>query len=210
MSSYTLYDQIAKMYQNAISFYEDPNPIIEKLRKNDYDKRFMDDNNNEPLTSLLGSIGDYFSGRESDVKVIEDFDLDKYLGEWYEVARFLTPFQQEDIVKAKAIYEKEGDKLKVTNIGYHVDGSEIAIRGTASLTYPDTKLGKLGVSFFPPFNGDYWIIMLTDSYSVVTSPSKKFLWILSRTEKMSDDVMQSILEKLKEKGYDTSKLHYSL
>lgn len=210
MSSYTLYDQIAKIYQNVVSFYKNPKPIVDKLRKNDYEKRFMDDNNQEPLVTLLGSIADYFSGREPDVKVVENFELDKYLGEWFEVARYLSVFEGEEIVKAKAIYKMEDDILSVTNIGYHADGREEIIRGTASQKYPGTTIGKLNVSFFPPFNGNYWIIMLSDSYSVVSSPDKKLLWILSRAEKLPEETMKMIIDSLEKMNYDTSKLHFSV
>ena len=209
-SNYTLYDQISKFYQGFISYYENPTSVNSKLEKNEYGKSFMDDNNSEPFLTIMGSISDYFTGRLPDVKVVENFNLDSYLGEWHEIARYLTVFEDSDIIKAKAIYGKQGDIVTVKNIGYHTDDSEEVIRGTASLTYPNTKIGKLGVSFFPPFSGNYWIIILDSEYkySVVSSPDKKYLWILSRTEVMKDEDLSFILNKLGEMNYDTSKLFY--
>ena len=66
----------------------------------------------------------------------------------------------------------------------------------------------LKVQFFFPFRGKYWIIDLADdySYAVVSHPNKKYLWILSRTPKMDDGVYQKIIVRLKEKGFDLTKL----
>ena len=67
---------------------------------------------------------------------------------------------------------------------------------------------KLKVQFFWPFRGKYWIIDLAPdySYAVVSHPNRKYLWILSRTPKMEDTIYQGILSRLKENGFDLSKL----
>ncbi|MCE9538840.1 MAG: lipocalin family protein, partial [Bacteroidetes bacterium] len=67
---------------------------------------------------------------------------------------------------------------------------------------------KLKVQFFWPFTGKYWIIDLAHdySYAVVSHPNRKYLWILSRTPKMDDLVYQQIISRLKEKGFDLTKL----
>jgi apolipoprotein D and lipocalin family protein len=67
---------------------------------------------------------------------------------------------------------------------------------------------KLKVQFFWPFKGKYWIIDLAEdySYAVVGHPNKKFLWILSRTATMNENTYQQIISRIKEKGFDISKI----
>ena len=67
---------------------------------------------------------------------------------------------------------------------------------------------KLKVQFFWPFKGKYWIIDLADdySYAVVSHPDKNYLWILSRTAKIQAVTYQQILSRLKEKGFDLTKI----
>jgi apolipoprotein D and lipocalin family protein len=67
---------------------------------------------------------------------------------------------------------------------------------------------KLKVSFFWPFAGDYWVIDLGENYeyAVVGHPDRKYLWVLSRTPEMDENVYQAILDRLQKQEYDTSKL----
>ena len=88
-----------------------------------------------------------------------------------------------------------------------IDGKQSYIKGKAFVV-ENTGNAKLKVQFFWPFKGDYWIIDLADdySYAVVSNPSKKYLWILSRTSKMDAAVYQQIIARLKEKGFDLTNL----
>lgn len=211
MNNYTFYNQSIKSIENIRDFFNEPNVLLSKLEKNDYDKSFMDENNNEPILSIIGSLSDLFSGRLQQIKAIENFDLMRYLGKWYEIARFNTPFEGENIISATALYEKVGDVIKVTNSGLNSELYEEVIKGTASLKYKDSTIGKLDVTFFPFFSGDYWIIMIGENYqySVVTSPNGKFLWILSRNKTLSEPDNKSIMTKLESLGFDLNKLHWS-
>lgn len=211
MDNYTIFKQLRKSIDNIRDFYSEPTSFISKLEKNDYDKSFMDENNNEPILSIIGSVSDLFSGRLQQIKAIGNFDISRYLGKWYEIARFNSSFEGEDIISATAEYEKIGEIIHVTNTGIHSNGHEEVIKGTASLKYPGTTIGKLDVTFFPPFTGNYWIIMIGENYqySVVTSPNGKYLWILSRTTSLSDFDSEEIRNKLESLGYDLSRLHWS-
>ena len=87
------------------------------------------------------------------------------------------------------------------------DGNVDTARGKAWVKDKTTN-AKLKVSFFWPFRGDYWIIELGRDYeyAVVSAPSRKYLWILSRTPKMEDQRYQEVVGRLKDKGFDVAKL----
>ena len=88
-----------------------------------------------------------------------------------------------------------------------INGKQSYIKGKAFVEQ-NSGNAKLKVQFFFPFKAKYWIIDLADdySYAVVSHPNRKYLWILSRTPKMSDAVYQQIISRLKEKGFDMNKL----
>lgn len=206
--NYTLFSQIQKTYLNLLSL--SPKDFLKKIKVNDYSKKFMDENNDEPLLSLVGSIEDLLTGRLPNIKVIQNLDINKYMGQWYEIARFDSSFEPKEVISAEAFYELDNGLIKVRNTGVYKDGRREVINGVASSKYSETNIGKLNVSFFPPFTGDYWIIMLADDYrySVVTSPNGKFLWILGREETISESDRTDILSKLTELEYDVSKLNW--
>ena len=139
-----------------------------------------------------------------DNTVVSDFNLDRFLGSWYEVARFDHRFER-GIEKTKANYElcKDG-KVKVLNSGIK-RGKPTEAKGIAKLT--DTP-ALLRVSFWGPFYSDYRIMMLDDNYeyALIGGGSDDYLWILSRTPQLSEDVRSKILTEAQRRGYDTSKL----
>lgn len=213
MSEYTFVNQLIKFFEDIKSLdlnsvnLED---IKDRLKRNDYDTVFVNENNDKPLITILGNLYDSFSRRKPQIKAITNLDVNRYMGKWYEIARYLTSFQGEDIIAATAEYYIENDSIKVINTGYREDMSPVEIIGSAKLHYPETKIGKLDVSFFPPFNGDYWIILLANDYrySVVSNPSGEFLWILSRDKELSNEDKEYIIAFLEKLNYDISKLFY--
>jgi apolipoprotein D and lipocalin family protein len=135
-------------------------------------------------------------------------DLNRYIGVWYEIARYPNSFQ-EDCVGSRATYSLRDDgKISVLNECYDrsFDGRFRSAKGTAWIT--DKTNAKLKVSFFWPFSGDYWVIDLGSDYeyAVIGHPKRTYLWILSRTKTMEEKVYDEILSRLKEKQYDTAKL----
>ena len=145
----------------------------------------------------------------SPLQVVPAVDLRRYVGEWYEIARFPNRFQ-EDCVGSRAAYTLRDDgKIAVLNQCYEgsFTGKLRTAKGTARVNDKNTN-AKLRVSFFWPFSGDYWIIDLGKDYeyAVVGHPDRTYLWILSRTKKMDETLYHDILGRLTAQGYDTTKL----
>jgi len=136
-------------------------------------------------------------------------DLDRYVGQWYEIARYHHRFQ-EGCVGSRATYTLRDDgRITVVNECYDKSfaGKLRSVKGKAWVVDKKTN-ARLKVSFFWPFAGDYWIIDLGRDYeyAVVGHPSRKYLWVLSRTPEMEEKVYQGILERLQIQEYDTAKL----
>ena len=139
-----------------------------------------------------------------DNSVVDTLDLNRYLGDWYEIARFDHSFERGmDFCKATYTLREDG-KIDVLNTGIK-DGEPKEAKGKGKLT--DTP-ALLRVSFFGPFYADYRVMLLDSAYqyALIGSGSDDYLWILSRTPKLTDDVKTTILTEAKRRGYDTEKL----
>ena len=148
------------------------------------------------------------TGEKNPLPPVKTFDAAKYTGEWYEVARTPNPFEKA-LSRVRAVYTLNKDgSLKVVNSGFRPDGKRKSITGKALLN-DKNGAGLLKVTFFPPFYGEYRIIKLSPDYrySVVVS-GKKYLWILSRTEKLPEKDKKEILSFLELNGINTAKLHF--
>ena len=143
------------------------------------------------------------------LKTVAYIDLDRYLGKWYEIALYPNWFE-EGCFRSTAFYEKLKDgKIKVTNQCrmHSAEGKLNEAIGTATLADPKTN-AKLKVQFFWPFKGDYWIIDLDKDYqySIVSEPDRQYLWILSRTPDMDNQTLETLKEKIRQKGFDLAYL----
>jgi len=144
-----------------------------------------------------------------DKTVVKEFDLEKYLGEWYEIARYDHKFER-GLVGVTAHYSLQEDgKIKVINSGIKqsLDGEKKEVIGKAKIPDPDIP-SKLRVSFFWFFYSDYFVLELDKNYqwAVIGSSSDNYLWILSRTPKINEDLYQDLLTKIKNRGYDPDRL----
>jgi lipocalin len=131
-------------------------------------------------------------------------DLTRYLGQWYEIARFDHWFER-GMTHTKAIYTMfEDGSIRVVNTGLN-EGKEKTSTGKAKLT---NHQGLLRVSFFWPFYADYRILWIDDDYQyvLVGGSSADYLWILSRTSTIDVSVKNAILAEARKRGYDTDKL----
>jgi apolipoprotein D and lipocalin family protein len=143
-------------------------------------------------------------------KAVTGFELDKYLGTWYEIARLDHSFER-GLDKVYAEYSlREDGGLKVINHGFDTKKQKWneAVGKAYFLETPD--VGRLKVSFFGPFYGAYTIVELDKtsySYALVTG-GDDYLWILSRTPQMSYIVKQQLIAKAKALGFETNKLIY--
>ncbi len=143
------------------------------------------------------------------LEVVHYVDLERYTGRWFEIARYPHSFER-DCAGVTADYSLRDDgRIEVINTCFEssLDGPERLIRGSARVADPTTN-AKLKVTFFWPFEGDYWIIDLDNEYeyAVVGAPNRRFLWILSRTPTMDGETYEAILDRLAAQDYDTQPL----
>jgi apolipoprotein D and lipocalin family protein len=141
--------------------------------------------------------------------VVKELDIEKYLGKWYEIARFDHSFERGLIGVTASYSNGEDGKIKVVNRGYKktLNGSKSEVIGKAKIPDPNIP-SKLKVSFFWFFYADYFILELDKNYqwAVIGSSSDNYLWILSRTPQMDYKLYDEILNKLIIRGYDVKKL----
>lgn len=143
------------------------------------------------------------------LQTVPQVDLKKYAGKWFEIASYPQRFQKGCHCTTAEYTLTDKDYVIVENRCNRdsVTGKVSYIKGKAFIE-KNSGNAKLLVQFFWPFKGKYWIIDLADdySYAVVSHPNKDYLWILSRTPKMDPAVYEGILSRLKEKGFDLSRL----
>ena len=139
---------------------------------------------------------------------VKPFNLNKYLGTWYEIARLPNSFEK-GLSCVSATYSlKENGKIKVFNKGFKSSKNEYKeITGSARVLN-DEYPSQLKVTFFWPFAGDYYVIDINEDYTIalVGDPSRKFLWILARDKKISDEDYQRLTQLAKSKGFETESL----
>nr|WP_113868631.1 outer membrane lipoprotein Blc [Brenneria salicis]NMN92497.1 apolipoprotein D and lipocalin family protein [Brenneria salicis ATCC 15712 = DSM 30166]RBP59370.1 apolipoprotein D and lipocalin family protein [Brenneria salicis ATCC 15712 = DSM 30166]RLM31269.1 hypothetical protein BHG07_06260 [Brenneria salicis ATCC 15712 = DSM 30166] len=142
------------------------------------------------------------------VTPVSHFDAARYLGKWYEIARLENRFER-GLEQVSATYGKRGDGgLSVLNQGYDpVKKQWKSSEGKAYFT-GDTTTAALKVSFFGPFYGGYNVIALDDNYqyALVSGPNRDYLWILSRTPEIPNDVKQRYLSIARELDFPVDKL----
>ena len=149
----------------------------------------------------------------AELKTVEYVDIPKYMGTWYEIAKFPQWFEK-GLVGVTANYSLlPTGKVRVLNSGYKNDfsGKLKTAKGKARVFDKKTN-AKLKVSFFWPFAGDYWIIELGKDYEyvIVGEQTRKYLWILARNPVMDETVYNDILKRTAQKGFDVSKLEKNL
>lgn len=149
------------------------------------------------------------TGIPENIKPVDNFVLEKYLGRWYEIARLDHSFER-GLTKVSADYSLRDDGgVKVINRGYSEKDKQWkeAIGRAYFVKSPD--IGYLKVSFFGPFYGSYVIFELDHKYyqySVVCGPDRSYLWILARTQKIDDDLKNILIAKAKALGFETDNL----
>jgi len=142
------------------------------------------------------------------LETVTHVDLGRYIGKWYEIARYPNRFEKSCDRSVAAEYATQPNgKISVLNSCLRPDGKEKKSKGTAKVVDKSTN-AKLSVTFWWPFSGKYWVIDLGSNYeyAVVGEPSRKYLWILSRAASMPEDKYREITAGLAAKGYDASKL----
>jgi apolipoprotein D and lipocalin family protein len=144
---------------------------------------------------------------------VPSVDLQRYLGKWYEIASFPAWFQR-DCTGTTATYALRDDgRIDVLNRcrKHTLDGPVDVSQGQARVVDRSTN-AKLEVTFFRPFWGPYWIIVLDSDYqyAVVGHPSRDYLWILSRTPTMAEALYAELVAKVRALGYDDTRLRRTM
>lgn len=157
------------------------------------------------LAGLTGCSGEV----DSRFVAVKDFDISRYLGTWYEIARMDHSFER-GLNRVTAEYSLKNDgKIRVVNKGYNPIKDEWKRAEGKAKFKNDEKTGWLKVSFFGPFYADYIIHELDKadySYALVSGPNTSYLWILSRTPVMEEAVFSELKRKAEAAGFDTEKL----
>ena len=150
-------------------------------------------------------------GMPSTVTPVENFEINRYLGKWYEVARLDHSFER-GLEQVTAEYSLRNDGgVSVVNRGYSVEDDEWQEAKGKAYFVDDKATGYLKVSFFGPFYGSYVVFELDKAgyeYAFVAGPDLSYLWLLSRKPQLSDEIIKRFESLSRELGFDTSKLIY--
>jgi len=150
-------------------------------------------------------------GMPDKVSPVSNFELDRYLGTWYEIARLDHSFER-GLEQVTANYSLRDDGgVRVLNRGYATEtGTWDDAEGKAYFV-EDNTTGYLKVSFFGPFYGSYVVFELDQAnyqYAFISGPDTSYLWLLSRTPTISDALKQQFEAAATARGFDLAKLHY--
>jgi apolipoprotein D and lipocalin family protein len=153
---------------------------------------------------LMGCVG-----IPENVKPVDHFKAERYLGKWYEIARLDHSFER-GLTRITAEYSLRDDGgIRVLNRGYSAKENSWKEAEGKAYFVKGSDQGYLKVSFFGPFYGSYIIFELDQEnyqYSLVCGPDKSYLWILSRGPKIEGDIKDRLIAKAAASGFDTGKL----
>jgi len=149
------------------------------------------------------------------VRTVDAVDLGRYVGDWFEIARYPNWFQRSCAGDVLASYAQRSDgRIDVVNRCHDADGHVMEARGVARVTDTRTsaklkvRFAPAALSFLPFVWGDYWILGLADDYTwaVVGSPDRKYLWILARTPALDSERLASAMSAARADGFDVDRL----
>jgi len=140
---------------------------------------------------------------------VRGFELDRYLGKWYEIARLDHPFER-GLSNVTAQYSlREDGGVRVVNRGFKTADGEWEEADGKAYFVDDPSVGMLKVSFFGPFYGAYNVIALDKQdylWSLVVGPDTDYLWILSREPRLDKDIFDELVARANTLGFDTGQL----
>lgn len=162
------------------------------------------------LLSIIALLTLGCSSHQPTLKTVEKVDVERYMGKWYEIARYEHSFEVGcRNVSANYTLSEDG-KIDVLNSCTKEDEGPSEAQGKAYAT--DDTNARLKVTFFWPFYGDYWVLMLDEEYqyALIGEPSREYLWILSRTKELDEGSRAKILESLPGFGYTADDLIWTV
>jgi apolipoprotein D and lipocalin family protein len=161
------------------------------------------------LSAILVAILGGCLGMPEGVRPVAGFELERYLGKWYEIARLDHSFER-GLSRVTAEYSlREDGGVRVVNRGYSADTGEWDQAEGKAYFVEDDNTGYLKVSFFGPFYGAYVVFELDHDgyeYAFISGPSRSYLWLLARTPEVSEELRQRFVERAAALGFDTDAL----
>jgi apolipoprotein D and lipocalin family protein len=150
------------------------------------------------------------TGIPEGIEPVDNFELEPYLGTWYEIARLDHSFER-GLSNVSAQYSlREDGGVSVLNRGYRTEKGAWDEAAGKAYFIGDPSVGRLKVSFFGPFYGGYNVFELGENYeySMIAGPDRSYLWILAREPQLPQAMLDELLAKAEAAGYDTSELIY--
>lgn len=144
------------------------------------------------------------------VTLVPSLDVNRYLGRWYEIARYQSGFEK-NVYGATAEYSlRDDDRIQVVNSGFKnsLDGPYTEVRAVAWAPDPAAPMA-LKVKFFNLFTSDYLVIGLDEAdyeWAIVGNNSRRFLWFLARTPFVDDELYAKMADIARSQGFDTDAL----
>ena len=148
------------------------------------------------------------TGIPEGIEPVDNFELESYLGTWFEIARLDHSFER-GLSNVTADYSlREDGGVAVLNRGYRAGKGEWEEAKGKAYFIGDPGIGRLKVSFFGPFYGAYNVFELGDDYeySMVAGPDRSYLWILAREPRLPQAMLDELFSKADAVGYDISQL----
>ena len=170
------------------------------------------------LYGVIGFLSILFFGySHPPLETINDLDIDRYMGNWHQIAAIPAAFQKKCVSDVQAEYRRLSDThIEVVNSCVQANGETKYAFGRARVNCDFNIASRLQVTFVKfiswwlwAFGGDYWVIELGDhyEYSVVGEQSREYLWILSREPEMDQETLIELGQKIFDHGYDTCKIY---
>lgn len=157
------------------------------------------------ISALLGGC----LGMPDGVKPVSSFQIDRYMGKWYEIARLDHSFER-GLQQVTAEYSlREDGGVRVVNRGFNSTTGEWEEAEGKAFFVEDTATAYLKVSFFGPFYGSYVVFELDDEdyqHAFVSGPDTSYLWLLARTPTVSEEVLDRFRSRAGELGFATEDL----
>lgn len=161
------------------------------------------------VTGLAVSVTGCSTAPPEGLTSVTPFDVNRYLGKWYEIARLDHSFER-GLTDVSATYSLNSDgSLEVINRGFNVKKDEWKSATGRALFTGSTNQGSLKVSFFGPFYGGYHVLALDQKdyqWALVAGPDRDYLWILARDKTLSPAIREQLVEQAKKMGFATDKL----
>ena len=149
---------------------------------------------------------------------VPSLDVARYMGTWYEIAKYANYFQRKCVRNTRADYQLQANGMVlVTNRCIKEDGTTDEAVGAARQIGPasspklEVRFAPAWMSFLPAVWGNYWVVDLDPDYQLVavSEPKREYLWILARTPQVSPDAYSALLQRLQKQGFDLQKLQLS-